>query len=224
MKKIIMILVVIFLLATPTGVVYAGTLNEYESAVVTVARGQFVYNGVTYQAEEGYVQELIGYLMQDDIELTAEQRDYAIESIYANVEQGVIEGYIKPVVVPVSEESQVDTSGEVQTSDEINGEATDDGLEESTEESLEDNMEGKAKDFVEDVINQPSTITKIDNNQGKVTVTDQSNKELLAVNTVIKNTGFNLNTTVMVGIGIIAIMFLCIIVTYRYLLYTPKDQ
>lgn len=217
MKKRTIILGIITLLASSTMIAYAGTLNEYEATVISVARGQFVYNGVTYQAEEQYVEELSAYLMQDGIELTVEQRDYAIESIYANVEQGVLEGYLQPVVPSEEEEQPTENAGEEQTE-------TDQPEAEPGEDSVDSNLEDKTKEYVEDIIKQPSTITKIDNNQGKVTVTDQTSKELLTVNTVIKNTGFNLNTTVIMGIGLLMIMIVCLMVTMKYQLLAHKDK
>jgi hypothetical protein len=217
MKKRTIILGIITLLASSTMVAYAGTLNEYETTVISVARGQFVYNGVTYQAEEQYVEELSAYLMQDGIELTVEQRDYAIESIYANVEQGVLEGYLQPVVASEEEEQPTENSGEEQPE-------TEQPDTEDDEDSADSNLEDKTKEYVEDIIKQPSTITKIDNNQGKVTVTDKTSKELLTVNTVIKNTGFNLNTTVIMGIGLLLIMLTCFMVTMKYQLLAHKDK
>lgn len=76
---------------------YAGDINGNEQAVLDVVYGTFEYEGVTYKAAPSYISEAVAYLTRDDIDLTAEQRDYVISQIYANVKTGVENGYIIPV-------------------------------------------------------------------------------------------------------------------------------
>ena len=79
------------------GKVYAGNINGEESRVISVASGTFTYNGKTYKAYSSYVNELYSYMSGDDIDLTAEQADRAINYIYANVASGVSSGYVYEV-------------------------------------------------------------------------------------------------------------------------------
>lgn len=84
-------------LSAMTETSYAGDINANEQEVLNVINGTFEYEGVTYKADAAYISEAVAYLNRDDIDLTAEQRDYVIQQIYANVKTGVESGYIVPV-------------------------------------------------------------------------------------------------------------------------------
>jgi hypothetical protein len=113
MKKILAAIGFILLLAINQQVAYAGTLNEYETEVVNAAKGTFESHGITYQVDSAYVDELIAYLKEDNIDITAQQRDKAISIMFSNVEQGVEAGYLMPVEVGKSadEDGNVKESG-----------------------------------------------------------------------------------------------------------------
>lgn len=92
------VLSVLLTMMIPT-IAYAGEINAEEQSVLAVACGTFEYKGVIYQATSEYMAEARAKLMQDDVDLTAEQAQEAITSIYANVQTGIEEGYIVPVSV-----------------------------------------------------------------------------------------------------------------------------
>lgn len=75
----------------------AGDINGDEQSVLSAAQGQFEYNGETYRAKQEYVNALIGYLQQDDVNLSASDAQAAISQIYANVQTGVESGYLEKV-------------------------------------------------------------------------------------------------------------------------------
>ncbi len=76
---------------------YAGNINGNEQSVLAVAGGTFEYKGVTYRATPEHLAEAKAKLLQDDVDLTKEQAQEAIASIYANVQTGIEEGYIVPI-------------------------------------------------------------------------------------------------------------------------------
>ena len=85
------------LVAAQSMTVLAGGINAYESSVISVACGTFTYNGKTYVAKAAYQAQLQAKLAEDGIDLTQEQANEAISLIYANVETGVVQGYLEEV-------------------------------------------------------------------------------------------------------------------------------
>lgn len=77
--------------------VYAGEMNAEEQRVLQAAGQVFTYQGESYQAAPEYLLKLRNYLMQDDVNMTSADADAAIQEGYANVERGVLEGYLLPL-------------------------------------------------------------------------------------------------------------------------------
>ncbi len=231
MKKILAAIGFILLLAINQQVAYAGTLNEYETEVISAAKGTFEWDGVSYQVEQSYINELIEYLMQDDIDITAEQKDKAISIMFSNVEQGVEAGYLMPVEAEKSSDKDGNTkeSGNSEGSKEGTGNLDNsqqdqteelDGVDESTSNITKD----KSEEFVNKIIDQQETITKIDTDKGKVTVTSGKDDNPITVNTVIKNTGFNLNNTFLMVVILVSVMVLCIVAAIQFRLFVHEEE
>lgn len=77
--------------------VYAGSINGNEQSVVSVINGQFEQDGVIYKVRQEYINSAMGYLQQDDVDLTAEQAQSVISEIYSNVQTGVDSGYLEAI-------------------------------------------------------------------------------------------------------------------------------
>lgn len=71
-------------------------MNGAESSLYAAASGTFEYNGRTYKAAPEYLSQLSSYLNRPDIDLTAAQAESAKSQMYANVAEGVAQGYIIP--------------------------------------------------------------------------------------------------------------------------------
>ncbi len=228
MKKILAVIGFILLFTTKQQVVYAGTLNEYETEVIRAARGRFESRGITYQVDSVYVDELIRYLMQDDIDITAEQRDKAISIMFDNVEQGVEAGYLIPVESKNSAEADIniEESGNIEETDDF----TDSQHMNKIEEELNgadvstNNITGDRVEFVEQIINGSEKTTKIDTDRGKITVTSDDSNNLITVNTVIKNTGFNLNGTLFMVTILTVIIVLCVFAAIQSRLFVHEEE
>ena len=251
MKKVMMIIVSFLLFTANYIVAYAGGLNQYESEIVDAAKDKFEWDGVSYQVEQSYINELIEYLMQDNIDITAEQRDKAISIMFSNVEQGVEAGYLMPVEVGKStdgngnvkesgnsegsikesgsSEGSIKESGNSEGSKEGTGNLDNsqqnqteesDGVGESTSNITKD----KSEEFVNKIMNQQETITKIDTDKGKVTVTSGKDDNPITVNTVIKNTGFNLNNTFLMVVILVSVMVLCIVAAIQLRLFVHEEE
>ena len=76
--------------------VFAGNINGPEAGLISQASGTFNYNGKSYVATSGALGQLRAYLSKDGIDLTSEQAAKASSMMYANIENGVIEGYLIP--------------------------------------------------------------------------------------------------------------------------------
>ncbi len=74
-------------------------INANEARVLAVCSSTFSYNGKLYRAKSEYIAQVTAYLLRDDVDLTAEQANAAINYIYNNVAQGVSGGYVYEVVV-----------------------------------------------------------------------------------------------------------------------------
>nr|MCR5214006.1 hypothetical protein [Eubacterium sp.] len=88
--------------------VYAGDINSDEARVIGVASGTFSYEGKVYKAYSSYVNDLYAYMSQDDVNLSADQADRAINYIYANVATGISSGYVYEVVQEEDNNSDLD--------------------------------------------------------------------------------------------------------------------
>ena len=108
-------LAVIASILSPKMITFAGGINGNEARVIAAASGTFSYNGKTYQAGTNYINSLTSYLSGDDVDLTAEQADEAISMMYANVAEGVSQGYLYEVG---GSSEDTETSEELQDSTE----------------------------------------------------------------------------------------------------------
>ena len=77
--------------------VFAGNINGPEAGLISQASGTFSYNGKSYVATSGALGQLRAYLSQDGIDLTADQASRASSMMYANIKNGVNQGYLVPV-------------------------------------------------------------------------------------------------------------------------------
>lgn len=96
MKKLILTLGAILMFSLMTSTVYAGTINQYEQELISLAQGLYEYDGVDYQVAPAYIDKLMAYLNAKDVDLTAKQRDEAVTMAFNSVAQGVREGYLIP--------------------------------------------------------------------------------------------------------------------------------
>lgn len=75
----------------------AGNINAHEQRVLDEVSTPVVYEGKEYVAKEEYVTRLAMYMNQDNVDLTAEQADLAIQKFIDNVATGIAEGYMEEV-------------------------------------------------------------------------------------------------------------------------------
>lgn len=211
------VLSIFLLFGLDTQRVQAGSLNENEAAVVKAAQGTFDWNGAKYKVDPVFIGQLAGYMNRDDVELTAEQRDEIISLMFSNVEQGIAQGYLIPAEAESGEQEEESKTGE-QTGQENTREKDGDSSEISSSdaESSQTTEETKALNqkqaaIVKEIKKQP--VTKVQAEADKITVKDENDSELVTVNTVIKNTGFNLDTTFAVGGGLVFLLAMSMSVT-----------
>lgn len=126
---------------SPKMIAFAGDINSNEARVIAAASGTFSYEGKTYRAGSNYINSLTAYLSADDVDLTAEQADEAISMMYANIADGIAQGYLYEVGGEDSAQGTEDTSEE-STSEEYTSEKN--PSEKNKEESEIANEEEKA--------------------------------------------------------------------------------
>lgn len=95
MRQIKIIVVSICFLLLMGEPAFAGSLNANEQELVGIITGTYTYKGVTYRVKDRYVQMAIDYLMQDEVDLTDEQKQKAVNKMYSSIQQGIDEGYLE---------------------------------------------------------------------------------------------------------------------------------
>ena len=87
----------LFLASVQPLTAFAGSINGNEQELLNVISGTETCNGRTYRMKEEYIIQARAYFLQDDVDVTDEQKQKAIDTMYANIEQGIEEGYLIPV-------------------------------------------------------------------------------------------------------------------------------
>lgn len=189
-----------------------GGINGNEARVIAAARGTFEYEGETYVAKQSYVDELIGRFSAEDVDLTSEQADTAIDTIYANVGTGVMSGYLVKASPPEDDRQK---------------EPGDDNTEESPgqTEQKDDSKKPDDKNNNDEKNDEPSASLPTgnpsvnENDDGTLTVTDEEGKTILQFEGVLRNTGFSYQGTVILII-LLGVIISCVLI---YSVMVMKD-
>lgn len=198
--RVFVLAIIAFFVFGNDTICYAGDINSNEARVLAVAQGTFEYNGELYVAKPEYVNQLNAKMNLDEVDLTAEQADEAINRIYENVETGVEAGYI--VKLKDQEQEPDENTGNGNNSDDkTQGENQGDGNRPDDENIGEE---------------QPEETTVNENENGTLTVEDGKGNVVLEFEGVLKNTGFSIEKTITIMI-IIGVILLCVVV------YSVKD-
>ncbi len=190
------ILTATLLLFIPTKA-YAGNINGNEQSVLAVAGGTFEYKGVTYKATSQHLAEARAKMMQDDVDLTPEQAQEAIASIYANVKTGIDEGYI----VPISGSSNTDDKNESDKSTQENDKNKSESQENSTSEGKSETNKNPETSVNQQTQNNETNQTTESNAMTGTNVSNQTteenqgnNKQTISNNQTNENTNNNTQT------------------------------
>lgn len=101
----------------------AGDINGNEQGVLDYVSGAvFEYEGVSYVAKVGYINQLRAKFMEDGIDLTQKEANNAIMQINANVKTGVTDGYLQPMSDSGGTEPATTPSGEASPGENGQGE------------------------------------------------------------------------------------------------------
>lgn len=232
-----LIFAIVLIFSLNSSVVYAGNINANEAAIISVAQGTFDLNGVSYRVDPVFVQQLTSYLSQDDVDLDAAGKDEVIRLMFSNIETGVAEGYLIPVngqgnnedgeSSGESEDDKSDEQGTLDGDDKTTeGETDEEGIVSDDTKKDNKNADNGVEDkkiVIDEIRKQPTTKTEVDQNKNKVTVTKEDNS-VLVVNTVIKNTGYNIGPAILAISSIFGILVLCIIITVKYNLFKQEER
>ncbi len=136
LKTIVLLLTCSFFMQMEQ-VVFAGEINSDEARLISAASSTFTHDGKEYRAKKNYVNSLKSYLSSDDVDLTAEQVDEAIATMYASVEQGIQDGYLYEIKDEnTASETEVSTT-EATTTEEVKEAVTEVIIHNVTEEYTE---------------------------------------------------------------------------------------
>lgn len=79
-------------------------INANEAELLAIIDSQREYNGVLYQVSSDYWASARAYLDDPSVDVTAEQKQEAINQMFSSIQQGINDGYL----VPVYQEAAVD--------------------------------------------------------------------------------------------------------------------
>lgn len=183
-----------------------GGINSNEARVISVARGGFAYNNELYIAKQEYVDQLIGYLSRENINMTESQADKAINAIYSNIETGVNEGYI---VKQGSPEDDIDLEEEVEIS-EISPEEKRKGITDISE--------------VKEAKTTPAPGAVVYSDDGKAHGYDNEGAEVVKLDGILKNTGLSYGLAVTVLKILAGIFVFTMIVAAGCIIYERRGK
>lgn len=75
----------------------AGGINAEEQRLINEASGRFTYAGKTYKAKDSYLELLKEKLSEEDMDLTADEVDQYLTTMYASVQTGLEQGILEEV-------------------------------------------------------------------------------------------------------------------------------
>lgn len=173
-KFIFAVLALCIAIASPKMIAFAGGINGNEASVIAAASGTFSYNGKTYKAGAAYINSLTSYLSADDVDLTAEQASEAISTMYANIAQGVEQGYLYEVgandSTTTEQESTSGESDEDEASSDDEDEEEDGKKKDSDKEKTDSNAQttGSAQQQTQDELNVWEAMSNPNENKKKL--------------------------------------------------------
>ncbi len=156
----------------PNQIVFAGEINSSEAGLIAAASGTFTYEGKTYKAGSAYVNSLTSYLSGDDVDLTAEQCQEAMNRMYASVAEGVERGYLYEIGADGKEKTDPDIAYDEPEEDDSDNKASektttteskDDGSGEASTQNPLDAIDPNALDVWDSMSNQTEAKSKLVN-------------------------------------------------------------
>lgn len=180
--------------------VLAGNINGSEAGLISQASGTFTYEGKTYVATESSLAQLRGYLSQDGIDLTEDQAARAASMMYANVKNGVIEGYIVPV-----------------GGDTASGSADGDTDSENNDKEKKENGVTREK--------AGKATVEVKDKESVFTVTAKDGKTVLKGQLPVKNTGFDLSPALLMAAVLMLMVPAGIVISLKMKLFAhSRDE
>lgn len=225
MKRVIFIITFVFCCLLPSAGAYAGALNDYEQQVVAEAKRIYVYKGKEYRLSANYIDQLTAYLSQADVDITAEQRDQALQSAYDRIEQGVLEGYLVPVeeakVTSVPRPSITEAEPETTTPEQsgtANQESSQMPLPKATPKVSSIENTQQVTSMKPEELEQLFEV--IPENEAETIVNPKTERDA----SIITETGFRFNNTLYVIVGIFIFMIIGLIATFRLNIFAHVDE
>jgi hypothetical protein len=224
-KYIVFLFLIILSLNINIPTVKAGSINQYENAVIGAAQSTFELNGIKYRTDPVFIEQLTAYLGQADIDLSESQKGEIISKMFSNIERGVNEGYLVPVVddgTTIKEEDTLNNTVETEETP-----VTEETIQENLSESVENNTDtenNSDQDILDEIRKQPTVKTEVDQDKNKITVTKENKQEVLVVNAVIKNTGYDISTLYVIAAALLALLLFGLIITVKYKFFEQEEQ
>lgn len=231
MKKLVFFLGVMTYIFAINNTVYAGELNEHEQAIIEAASEVYEYKGESYQVGQNYLDQLTEYLKRDNIDITPEDKELIIQWALDNIELGVKDGYLIPINNTKNQGEQLNTSNTSSTNNTSNTSNT--SIEFNIRDTIKDILESTSKD-IPDIGGRIPSLIKEDDTTGNTpskeddskAINNRNNNIEAFINTnddsmedeIIKQTGFNLNITLymVIGIGILMLVGIFIAIKNNY--------
>lgn len=217
MKRYILVLGTLLLLLCSVETAYAGDLNQYEKTVIASAQEIYEYKGEQYKADQVYIDKLIEYLSRDDIDLTEADMGIILETAYNSIETGVDEGYLKPVPRPTITDQPSEEKPKPSPEEPSEGESKP-SPEEPSEKDQKPSSEEPSEEEPKSSLEEPSeeeTKSSPDKPSGEDPKTSPEISTMDNDENIIKQTGFRLNQSLIILVGMGLLMLAGLFVTLK---------
>lgn len=203
--------------------VFAGNINGNESRVLSAMAAVYEYDGKKYKLAGEYIAEARSYLSQDEVDLTAADAQEVLNIAYADIGQGVAEGYL----------IEVDTGESTDNAETDNTKIDNTKIEDTKLEDIKIGNKPEImteKPYKKEIEEAKKKLQKrqfsIEKNSEKanIVVKNYAGEQVLKLPGIIKNTGFSLRKTILLsGSFAIAVVIFLAVAAKRYL-FAHNDE
>ncbi len=230
MRKRLACLLILFVVVSMNIPAYSRAetgLNANERELIGYFQGGIDYEGKHYTIPSQYINQGINYLKQSDIQITDAQKQKVYQKVVEMTLEGIKQGYLvedkdSTEVTPAPDASpQKENTGDGSTPVKPGAEGTktpNAGL--GTDKMSIPDLIGSVKDLSEEL----GVNISYDAQKKNVSVINENGKTVMLADRTIKNTGFRLNQTLGIMLGLVVLFGVSIEVARRNHLFAHDDE
>lgn len=217
-------------------------LNANEREIIAYMEAGIEYEGKIYHIPSNYMNQGINYLKQEGVDITEEQK----AKVYQKIEEMALDGIKQGYLVQKSKENKKSDDTKATKAEELTVHPEDRNdttvIEQQGENStFTQPIQPKLKvtepvvrqkelslskliDSAKELANDFRIGVSFDAEKKHVKVVNEGGRPIMLADKTIKNTGFRLNQTFGISLGLLTLIGVCIYVSYHYQLFAHEDE